>query len=264
MDKELFKYNYKNNVYIYDDKKLHGYVYSEKDNIFHFCDKFSINKLLDRKINSDDYIKIDLRSELDISTDRIPISLDKIFIPSLNIYTPRSCRDLFTYYMPFPIYNEKLQLYMENLIPDKYHLYRFHNFLYTSFINYTPKEYISITGSNSAVNKLYLLLYKLSPLITYGRSSLYCESNVSKSTLLEINKARIVLTDIGERTLRVADPPHNKKYKLPIQHHGIVYQIPINTKKDYINIIDNETQDISNFTSENLLYWIFHQDININ
>ena len=103
-------------------------------------------------------------------------------------------------------------------------------------------------------------MLKLDPLIKQGRSSLYCESIVSKTTLNEIHQSRIVLCDIGHRTLRIAHPPYNKTYSYPIQYHGIVYQdnhINVPSKKilDRTVNIESIENDIT-FSPADVLGWI--------
>lgn len=252
--------------YIYETKKCHGYVYSPIDSLYHTCNKHNIKRYLSKDSEVPEIISIDLRCLMDIASDKIPINPDLILIPSTMKYRKRTSNDLFTYSLEQPTSNPEFNIYMDNLIPQEYDRTLFRHFLklsLTSPINkeqITPRCHIIVRGDKSDVDALFSILLKLDPIIKQGRASLYCESNVNKITLDEIHQSRIVLCDIGHRTLRIANPPYNKTYERPIQYHGLVYQNqPINpsSKEIYDRTINIATinNDVT-FTSSDVLGWI--------
>lgn len=267
--------------YIYDSKKYHGFIYTPVDRLYHPCHKHNIRKYLPKGYEIPQIIIEDLRSMMDIASDKIPINPDLILIPSTMKYRKRTSTDFFTYSLQPPTYNLQFNIYMTHLIPRDYDRSLLHRFLMlaltsniSSLKNNQPstnsqshvschipaKCYIIVHGDNISVNALFSILLKLDPIIKQGRISLYCESNVNKTTLDEIHQSRIVLCDIGHRTLRIANPPYDKMYQRPIQYHGIVYQdkhinIPSKEVMERTVTLASVNNDIT-FTPGDVLGWI--------
>ena len=93
-----------------------------------------------------------------------------------------------------------------------------------SLIYYDKNNYIIIRGSSEANSNLINILLTLYPLINHCRHTLFCETCVNKITLDEIHQARIVLCDIGDRTIRPSQSFIGRPYERPIQYHGIIFQ----------------------------------------
>lgn len=249
--------------YIYDTRKYHGYIYSPIDALYHLCDKHNIRKYISSSPNTPEVQIKDLRSVMDMANNKLSITPDLILIPSTMEYRPRCCDDYFTYSIEAPIPSTRLNTYMNKIIPvieERILLKKFLKLALTSMVSH--KLYIIISGKEQAVNVLFALLLKLEPIVKQSRPSIYCESNVNKSTLDEIHQARIVVSDIGHRTLRVADPPYDKVYQRPIQYYGLVYQdksvITYRSRDVTERIVNIETIEDNEiiFTPGEILGWI--------
>jgi hypothetical protein len=241
--------------YIYDIKKSHGYIYDSSDSLYHHVDRYTVRKYL---YGNEDTIVVqkDIRSILDIANDKLPIGNDKILTPSSLTFRERTPDDYFTYSLEYPIYNERVRLFIRKLVPNFEQYNALHMYLGLSLISYTPRSYIIVRGSDIATKQLFHLLSRLTPLIKIARSSVYCEAYLSKIALDEIYRARIVLCDVENRTLRIANPPYGKTYKRPIQYQGIVSQKePVKSCTDIIvdiSIVDH----VETFSSGEILAWI--------
>lgn len=252
----------KNNKYIfhiYDNHKSHGYIYSSDDRLYHPTDRQSIRKYIPRNVSYQEFPNSDLRPIMDIAHDILPID-DKILIPSSGVTYERSTRHHFTYKLESPVYNDKVSQYIKQLIPNIEEYNKLHKFLYSSLVSYTPDNYIIINGSDDAVSKLFSILLLLNPIVKRSRRAVYREYEINKTTLDEIQQARIVLCDVGKNTIRVALPPLKNTYTRPIQYHGVIYQDPnpctINPR-DESNVI--HIQDVSEnilITPGEVLGWI--------
>jgi hypothetical protein len=217
-----------NNVhpfYIYNLRKTHGYIYSDDDTLYHSAHRYNIKHYLPPNIKSPLIIEDDLRPKMDDAQNKIPIDSNQILQPSNQTIRTRTSNDFFTYTLQPPIYNSRVGEFMKKMIPDPKHYHLFQMHLFLSLIMYRPRSYVVIYGSDPAIHKLFTLLTKLSPLIQICNPALYCESTAKKRLLDEIYQSRIVLCDIGGRTIRPASYPSGKKYEHPIQFHGIVRQI---------------------------------------
>lgn len=238
--------------YIYDQHKSHGYIFSSKDNLYHHCDLHNIKKYSPYK----SIIHHDLRPIMDLANDIIPIDSNLVLIPSSKQYRHRTSDDHFTYSLKSPQYSDLLDTYMIELIPSDSDRSLLRNYILSSLISYIPHSFLIVNGSSTSIDILFGLLFKLNPLITFGRTALYCESNVNKTTLDEIHQSRLVMCNIGTRTLRVASQP-DKKYNHPIQYHGIVYQLDNNYSQKIpdktINI--SMVKSIQSFDSSEILGW---------
>jgi len=169
----------------------------------------------------------------------------------------RTPDDYFTYELQVPNLTKRIINYMKILVPNKSQREILHKFLQLSLITYTPKSCLVIRGTNESKRSLFRLLLTLDPIIKKGRSALYREAHVNKTTLDEVHQARIVLCDIGDSTLRIADPPFEKEYLRPVQYHGIVAQnkqLDDLPKHKIIHMVEVYTHTI--FTSGEVLGWI--------
>lgn len=249
---------------VYDLRKTHGYIYSPVDHLYHNCNRHNIRKHAGRVVDISEWTDKDLRGIMDFSSDTIPIAVGKILTPSSGEIRLRNEYDYFTYEIDAPTVKgldsvHLLSQYFSQLIPkkDDYELLR--SFLRTSLIRYTENSYIVIRGSPEANSNLINILLKLDPIIKRGRHTLFCEISVNKITLDEIHQARIVLCDIGYRTIRPSHSFIGKPYKRPVQYHGIVFQTqilqPINDLKcKTVNIVHVPTDEM--FTPGDILAWI--------
>ena len=232
---------------VHDMEKIHGYIYSPKDRLYHFSDLFHV-----KLYQSPDceFIPNDLRSIIDLASDTIPIASDKILIPSSKKLRLRTPNDYFTYQLDHPFCNPELVQFITLLIPDEKQRNSLKQFLFRSLTTYTPESFIIVNGDNH--NELKNLLLKLDPIVKRGRKSLYCETSVNKTTLDEVNQARIVICNIENRTLRIANPRIKHRYLRPIQYHGVVFQdLPLEKAIKVSDIVTHRK-----FTSGEVLGWI--------
>ncbi|CAH6419427.1 Hypothetical protein HVR_LOCUS621 [uncultured virus] len=282
---------------IYDQRKLHGYIYYPGDTLYHFTDRQNLRKYIPKNHIATDiissecskssgennlppFITKDLRSIMDFSQDTLPIKDNKILTPSICAIRDRNETDHFTYQLDVSAdrvfarsFSDRISIYMKLLIPNEAHRNLLRSFLKSSLITYVPESFIVIKGETEAYEQLANLLLLLDPLIKKGRKTLYCELNVNKIALDEVHQARIVICDVGERTIRVAQPPIRSKvkglnphsgvetfYQRPIQYHGIVFQqnigqsSPRGIQERTIELITTLTD--KTFTSEDVLAWI--------
>ena len=250
--------------YVFDSVKNHGYIYSPIDRLYHMCDIYNIRKYLPSKSSVPLIVNKDLRPFMDISSDKIPIGTDMIYIPSTRTYRPRTYNDYFTYYLGHPTHNIEFDNYMNAIIPNHDHqnILRSHilNSLTRHISHDTHHSYIIINGPIEAVESLFDNFCKLDPLIKQGRPSLYCEAYVNKSVFDEVSRARIVLCKINYRTLRVAQIRNHKSHDRYTQYSGIVYQnsnTAITRDRSAPSIILNEIETYPCFTQNEILAWLF-------
>lgn len=244
---------------IYDHKKHHGFIYSPIDKLYHQTDKYTVKKFVPRDTQIINEKEIDLRPLMDVVNDKIPIGENQILVPSTKEYRERNSQDYFTYSLEYPVYNNRVEIYLTKLISSDTERSFLKNYLLSSLISYSPSLYIIIHGERKSAELLFRLLSLLDPIIKYGRFSLYCEEIVNKIVLDEIHQAKIVLCDIMNRTLRIAHLSDNKNYNRPIQYHGIVYQKDLSCfAKDNIGQIVklNSQVDEKGFSPGELLGWI--------
>lgn len=259
--------------YIYDLKKFHGYIYSSFDSLYHLCDKYNVKKHIPQNNPFPEIINKDLRPIMDMANNKIPIGNDLIYIPSTKNYRIRTEDDYFTYSIDDSINQVGVDInpYMNLIIPSNDDRILLRNHIITALsthIIYDPNikqipnsSYLLIHGCEKSAEMLFNILSKLDPLITKGKISLYCETNVSKTVLTQIKKSRIVLCNIKQRTIRVAQPP-NKPFEHPIQYHGIIYQDIVNyditlskhNNSDFISLC--ETDFNIGFTAGDILKWV--------
>lgn len=239
------------NFYIYDSQKVHGYMYSPIDKLYHKCDRYSHKKHVSNPV----FVYQDLRLLMNVIRDAIPINNDKILIPSTNKYRQRNQNDYFTYAINPPVFTNNVHNYIVKLIPDDIQYNKLKQHIFNSLTMYTPKSYIIIRGDGDGMNTLFKLLSTLDPLITMCKKTVYCEPYVNNVVLDVICQSRIVLCNIGDKTVRIAEP--NKSNKYPIQYHGIIYQTPYYSKEDDEKIIYiKSTSSVESFTSGEILGWV--------
>ena len=257
--------------HVYDTRKSHGFIYSPIDNLYHLCDGYRVHdhivkdnglniftgnnmdELTDISLGTNIIIIKDLRPLMDISNNMLPISLNKIIIPSTKEYRDRVITDCFTYCLEPPSFNDKTDSHIAELIPNPRHRTLVRNFIKQALIQYTPNTCIILTGARSGCEALYSLLEKLNPCIKRCRKSLYCESEIkSKITLNEIYESRIVLCDIETRTLRIAKPNCSTNYTL--QYHGIVFTDQTNSRSTIQ--ISEAPSTTTELTPSDILGWI--------
>lgn len=249
---------------IHNRRKTHGYVYSPIDRLYHLCDRHNIKKNTGQVLDVSKWFDEDLRGIIDLAEDKIPIAAGNILTPSTGEIRPRDEHDYFTYEMEYPARDSVnsvhlLSRYLSELIPKKRHYELLRYFLHMSLIHYAKDCYIVVKGSPEANTDLINILLMLDPIIKRGRHTLFCETNINRITLDEVHQARIVLCDIGDRTIRTAQPFPEKSYERPIQYHGIVFQRHVPTsvpelKSRTINITTVPSNHI--FTSGDVLAWI--------
>lgn len=233
--------------YIYNSKKCHGYFFNDKDKLYHKCDKIIIKNYVTKLATAPQIIYQDIRCLLDVANDKIPIGDDLIYIPSTKEYRKRDSNDYFTYSFEPLSGGQGVNDYLRTIIPNSEELYKLQLFLFLSMTSYNNGLVIIVNGD---VDTLFNLLSQLDPLIKLGHPSLYCESYASKTNLESVSQARVVLCNINDRTLRLAEPI--KSYNFPIQYHGIVYQT--NKIKPIINVVKTDINRL--FKKEQILDWI--------
>lgn len=239
--------------FVYDRKKFHGLVYSPSDKLYHYCDRYSVNKITKNILP----LEIDIRPFVDLINDKIPVG-DKVLVLSSNEFRDRNSSDFYTYSLEYPVFNKKLNDFFEQLTPKHKIL---QDYIFNSLISYTPNQYIIIKGNESSVTILFKILSLLNPIIKVGSEKLYSESVVKNKIVTEVYQSRIVLCSVKNKLIRVAKI-QNKQYKYPIQYHGIIYyqNMLFPNKYDQLNEVielNNTNKDINPTTAE-VFGWILN------
>jgi len=234
-------------VYIYDLRKKHGYRYDKDLKLY-----VQINKGFFHKHNPK-IVQLDLRPHMDeLPLDHIPVHGSLLNCQTLTEYI-RDHKNLISYELPTPkfIY-PNVVVWMQKLCPRQDNLIHFHNIL-NSFIRGRGPPCIVVYGPG--VESLFQGLLLLKPIIQEGNRCLYSETHLRKRMLESISQARIILTDIQDRTLRFGDTSEFTNF-FPIQYRGIVKVQDISqVKSDIWSIELTHPGDIS-FTASELLGWI--------
>lgn len=246
--------------YIYDQRKSHGYIYYPRDRLYHFSDRHTLKRYCIDSSAIPEFIRKDLRGIMDGSSDIIPIAPGRILIPSTGKIRDRNETDYFTYELQAPTDFNRIQRFIEKMVPNECQRELLQKFLQLALIRYAPDIFVVIRGPAKAVEQLFNLLSTLDPIIKTGRISLYCETNVSKIVLDEVHKTRIVLCNLKDRTIRCAQPPINKPYERQIQYHGLIaqersIQEPSTEVKEHTIQINSVNADES-FMGGEVLGWI--------
>ena len=194
-------------AYIYDSKKGLGFacingLYRHINK--HFLQRYPIPT-----------IERDLRPIMDLlPSSHIPVAPCNLLNLSTGQVRPRTPEDYVTYELPTPRLDPSVEAWMSQLGPTQdLRMYLF------QFLQGQGPPYVILIGPG--VSRLFEALALLKPLIGLGDRRLYTEMYARRKMLQEISQCRIVLVNIGDRTLRVADFQEFQGI-LPIQYHGLV------------------------------------------
>ena len=252
-------------VYIYDIRKKHGFYYDPEKKIY-----IAIDKIYCQKYNPKIIFK-DLRPHLDeLPINHIPICQGLLLNCITKETTIRNQNDLISYELPCCIQQSKSQNnvkftvaeLMERLCPQYLILQHYLNL----FIRGLGPPCICVKGSTQ---KLFDILLLLKPIVQIGNPWLYSQTHARKKMVESISQARIILVDIKDKTLRIAN---NTEFGglFPIQYRGIVSILDSEQiKKDQnetripqndiplLDILNITTyNDIINIDAGDLLAWI--------
>lgn len=207
-----------NSAYIYDTKKKIGYIFNSEFRLYESIDK---HYLINRSVN---IIEDDIRPKLDsCPIDEIPIVPGKMLNCATLEIRDRTPDDFVTYALPPPNFERNELDIVHNIMTVlcggspiilKQTL--------LDFISGKGSPYFVVTGPGWTYLKDNLS--QLGPLVEIGNSKLFTEIYVRKKMLEEVSAARIVLVDVGDKTIRQVNWDYITDRSFPIQYRGIVYK----------------------------------------
>lgn len=217
----------------YDVKKQHGHIFNPASKLYQ-------NIHLTNQANYQ-IISEDLRCKLNLFRSEIPIMTGLILdIDTFKIRT-RTDGDYFTYEIEYPIYNPHLSNYIRLITGDNYTIIK-------KFIRQSLTSSGNLLLISGHTDKLFNLLLSLNPLIMIGHKSLWCEQYASLKYFQDIETAKIILVDLGDRTVRRAQVK-SKLYTRTLQFNSLVKTSSTSAIPIY-DVVDE------NFTAGELLEWI--------
>lgn len=194
-------------AYIHDSRKRLGYAYIHgfyRRINKHFFIKYSIPT-----------VERDLRPIMDrLPPNHLPVASCNMLDLATGQVRPRTPEDYVTYELPTPRFDPAVDTWMSQLGSTqdlRLHLHQ--------FIRGQGPPHLTLIGPG--VPRLFEALTLLKPLINWGERRLYTESHARRKMLEEISQCRIILVNIGDRILRVADSREFQE-TIPIQYHGLI------------------------------------------
>jgi hypothetical protein len=236
-------------AYIYDSRKRLGFAYIHglyRRINKHFFQKYPI-PTVDR----------DLRPLMDhLPVEHIPVAPCNMLNLATGQVRPRTPEDYVTYELPTPRWDPSVDTWMSQLGPSQ----TLRSYLY-QFIQGRGPSHITLMGPG--VPQLFETLVLLKPIIDWGDRRLYTESHARRKMLEEVSTCRIILVNIGDRTLRLADTREFHDI-LPIQYRGLVQIQSINqthsllgpTTTEETVIVSGVPSNDRTFGAAELLAWI--------
>ena len=266
-------------VYIYDQRKKNGFRYNHDLRIYEHVNKIYINQHEKSLV-----VEKDLRREMDLlSPDEIPLTSGVMF----NVYTNesryRTPRDKVRYALPnpFPLSSNRkdtCDIIMKGIFADRTWMIQK---ICRDFLFGRGPDYVILEGPTSSYMAFRDILLHLKPLVQECNSRLYTEKYCTRKSFEDVSKARVVLTTIGDRTLRKADA-NEYLGQFPIQYRGFVHrdtviktcellrergsscpEIPLeNTHDDDLFVMSELSPDfllgasVGNLSAEDVLTWL--------
>lgn len=186
--------------YVYNSRKRLGYIYLEDRKLWHKVDRFSIRRFF----TTWDIIEEDIRPKLDKQKNLIPLGYEVYNVKTREL-SSRLPDHYFTYFLEYPRFAERRV--MDSLFENPADAQKVRKFIKQAIKGSSSRKYLPLKGNGDA---LFRILSQLHPLITFGQSCLYCEE-IAKSSAIELcESSRLVLCNVGDRTIRIASPARNQ------------------------------------------------------
>lgn len=276
-DSNYDRQNRKDKVYLYDIRKKNGYRYNEHLLIYEPVNKSHILHVEHKY----DLIDKDIRPYIDLlPPDEIPISSGQMFNGITKEVRLRDAKDYVTYVLPNFLSGvntedvRRVEETFQGLCPDSWSSLRE---TIRDFLCGRGSDYVLFEGPKESFEQIKETLLMLYPLVDECSSRLYTEVYHNRKPFEDIASARLVLTSIGERTLRKGN--YNEFINLfPIQFRGMVHRDhPTSQRVDAIQMLSKmgasfpsssmtapvriyklvAFTDKKPFRTESLLSWIF-------
>lgn len=222
--------------FVYNERKRLGYIYLEERGLWHKVDRYSVKRFLPEP----QLLILDVRDKLDRAHNLIPIE-DKVLDLKKRKIVPRSAEHYFTYYLERPRMGNSRLI---NKLFSEVDSVKIRKFIYLAFKGSERKDFLTVKGDYSTLFKWLSQLY---PLVQFVNPDFYCEATVGQVSLEKCASARLLLCNIGDRTLRIAQPNRD---------HVTQYSALVASKDGEIEITRDEDIEDEEPSGDDVLSWI--------